>query len=65
MRIYARASALSGIVFAGLFFVALVLVRQAPGLAASDRVDTEFDTVGLGDELVTVGKHIVPFAGIA
>jgi len=64
-RIYARASALSGIVFAGLFFVALVLVRQAPGLAASDRVYTEFYTVGHGDVLVTVGMHIVPFAGIA
>ena len=64
-RIYARASALSGIVFAGLFFVALVLVRQAPGLAASDRVYTEFYTVGSGNVLVTVGMHVVPFAGIA
>lgn len=64
-RIYARASALSGIVFAGLFLVALVLVRQAPGLAASDRVYTEFYTAGTGNVLVTVGMHIVPFAGIA
>jgi hypothetical protein len=64
-RVYARASALSGIVFAGLFVVALVLVRQAPGVAASDRVYTEFYTVGSGNVLVTVGMHIVPFAGIA
>ena len=59
------ASAVSGIVFAGLFLVALVLVRQAPGLAASDRVYTDFYTVGSGNVLVTVGMHIVPFAGIA
>ena len=65
MRIYARVSALSGIVFAGLFVAALVLVRQAPGLAASDRVYADFYTVGSGDVLVTVGLHIVPFAGIA
>ena len=62
---YARASALSGIVFAGLFLVALVLLRQAPGLDASDRVYADFYTVGSGNVLVTVGMHIVPFAGIA
>ena len=64
-RIYARASALSGIAFAGLFVVALVLVQQAPGLAATDRVYTEFYTVGTGNVLVTAGMHVVPFAGIA
>jgi hypothetical protein len=58
-------SALSGIVFAGLFVVALVLVRQAPGVAASDRAYTEFYTAGSRDVLVTAGMHIVPFAGIA
>jgi hypothetical protein len=64
-RAYARASGLAGIVFAGLFFLALVLIRQAPGLAAPDRVYTDFYTVGSGNVLVTVGMHVVPFAGIA
>lgn len=63
-RIYARL-AVSGIVFAGLFITALVLVRQAPGVAAPDRVYTAFYTVGRGNVLVTAGLYIVPFAGIA
>ena len=64
-RIYARLTAVSGIVFAGLFITALVLVRQAPGVAAPDRVYTAFYTVGRGNVLVTAGLYIVPFAGIA
>lgn len=64
-RLYARVSAGSGIVFAALLIAALVLVREAPGLAAPDRVYTDFYTVGSGNVLVTVGLHIVPFAGIA
>ena len=64
-RVYARVSAVSGIVFAGLFVAALVLVRQAPGLAAPDRVYAAFYTVGHGNVLVTAGLYIVPFAGIA
>jgi hypothetical protein len=57
-------SALSGIVFAGLFVAALVLVRQAPGIAAPDRVYADFYTVGKGNVLVTAGLYVVPFAGI-
>ena len=64
-RAYARMSAVSGIVFAGLFVAALVLVRQAPGIAAPDRVYSDFYTNGQGNVLVTVGLYIVPFAGIA
>ena len=64
-RAYARMSAVSGIVFAGLFVAALVLVRQAPGIAAPDRVYADFYTIGQGNVLVTVGLYIVPFAGIA
>jgi hypothetical protein len=64
-QVYARLTAVSGILFAGLFIAALVLVRQAPGLAAPDRVYTAFYTVGRGNVLVTVGLYIVPFAGIA
>jgi hypothetical protein len=63
-RAYARMSAVSGIVFAGLFVASLVLVRQAPGIAAPDRVYADFYTVGKGNVLVTAGLYIVPFAGI-
>ena len=64
-RVYARLTAVSGIVFAALFVAALVLVRQAPGVAAPDRVYTAFYTVGRGNVLVTAGLYVVPFAGIA
>jgi hypothetical protein len=64
-QVYARLTAVSGILFAGLFIAALVLVRQAPGVAAPDRVYTAFYTVGRGNVLVTAGLYIVPFAGIA
>ena len=64
-RAYARMSAVSGIVFAGLFVASLVLVRQAPGIAAPDRVYADFYTVGKGNVLVTAGLYVVPFAGIA
>ncbi len=65
VRSLARAVAVSGILFAGLFVTALVLVRQAPALDAADRVYTAFYTVGQGNVLVTAGLYIVPFAGIA
>lgn len=65
VRSLARAAAVSGILFAGLFVTALVLVRQAPALDAADRVYTAFYTVGQGNVLVTAGLYIVPFAGIA
>ena len=54
---------LSGIVFSILLVVALVLVRQAPGLGVPDSVYTAFYQ-GDSDILVILGLYIVPFAGI-
>jgi hypothetical protein len=62
---YARAAGVSGLVFAALFVVALVLVQQAPRLAAPDAVYTAFYAAGSGETLVTLGLYVVPFAGIA
>lgn len=56
---------MSGLAFAALFVTALVLVRQAPGLEVPDATYTAFYRAGRGNVLVTVGLHIVPFAGIA
>ena len=42
-----------------------MLIRQAPGLDVPDSTYTAFYSVGRGNVLVTVGLHIVPFAGIA
>lgn len=64
IRAYGRMSGLSGIVFAVLLTVALVLMKQAPGLAVPDSVYAAFYSGG-SDVLVTVGLNIVPFAGIA
>jgi hypothetical protein len=63
--VHARISGLSGLVFAALFVVALVLVRQAPGLGAPDRAYADFYRATNGDVLVTVGLYVVPFAGVA
>ncbi|WP_433503593.1 hypothetical protein ACQP04_28360 [Pseudonocardia halophobica] len=61
----ARIAAVSGIVFAVLFVVALVLVHRAPTLADPDSAYTGFYANG-GDQLfVAVGLYLVPFAGIA
>jgi hypothetical protein len=61
----ARKSALSGIAFAVLFVVALVLVHRTPGLAVPDSDYTNFYRDNNGGDLVTAGLYIVPFAGIA
>ncbi|MCE0762971.1 hypothetical protein LWC35_08590 [Pseudonocardia kujensis] len=61
----ARAAGGSGIVFAALFVVALVLVSQGPGLDAPDDAYTAFFTSGRDSLLVSVGLYVVPFAGIA
>ena len=63
--VHARISGLSGLVFAALFVVALVLVRQAPGLGAPDGAYADFYRTTNGDVLVTVGLYVVPFAGVA
>lgn len=64
VRGYGLMGGLSGVAFAVLFVVALVLVRQAPGLAAPDAVYTQFYAGG-SDVLVAAGLYVVPFAGIA
>ncbi len=62
----ARAMAAAGTLFAVLLVTALALVRQAPGLGVPDAAYTAFYAEGgSSDVLVTVGLHIVPFAGIA
>lgn len=61
----ATLSGLSGMVFAGLFLTAFLLLRDAPGLDVPDSAYTSFYSAGSGNVLVTVGLHVVPFAGIA
>ncbi|MCE3554120.1 hypothetical protein LWC33_22040 [Pseudonocardia sp. RS11V-5] len=61
----ARIAAISGIVFAVLFVVALLLVHRAPTLADPDSAYAGFYANG-GDQLfVAVGIYLVPLAGIA
>jgi hypothetical protein len=64
MRGHARVTGLAGLAFAALFVVALVFVRRAPGVGASDADYASFYAKGSGD-LVTAGLYLVPFAGIA
>ena len=63
--VHARISGLSGVVFAALFVAALVLVRQAPGVAAADGTYADFYRHTHGNVLVTAGLYVVPFAGVA
>ena len=61
----AGVAAISGIVFAGLFVAALVLMHRAPTLSDPDAAYAAFYADG-GDQLfVAVGLYLVPFAGIA
>jgi len=60
---YARLSSISGIIFAALFVVALVLVHTTPTLSASDAEITAY-YAGSSTLLVTVGLYLIPFAGI-
>jgi hypothetical protein len=57
-------SSISGILFAGLFVVALVFVHSTPTLSASDAEITAYYASG-STLLVTVGLYLIPFAGIA
>jgi len=61
---YARMSSISGILFAGLFLVAIVFVHSTPTLSASDAEITAYYASG-STLLVTVGLYLIPFAGIA
>jgi hypothetical protein len=60
----ARLSALTGILFAALFVLALVFVYTTPHLSASDADITAFYSSS-STVLVTVGQTLVPLAGIA
>ncbi|WP_211178156.1 hypothetical protein [Pseudonocardia acidicola] len=62
---HARMAGWSGIGFAVLFTVGLVLVKQAPGLAAPDADYAAFYRDGRQGTLVILGLYVVPFAGIA
>jgi hypothetical protein len=57
-------SGLTGILFAVLFVLALVLIYTTPRLSASDAEITAF-YAGSSTVLVTVGQFLIPFAGIA
>jgi hypothetical protein len=63
-RALARLSALTGILFAVLFVLALVLIYTTPRLSASDAEITAF-YAGSSTILVTVGQFLIPLAGIA
>ena len=60
----ARLSSLTGLLFAALFVVALVLVHTTPTLSASDADITAY-YASSSTLLVTVGIYLIPFAGIA
>ena len=61
---YARLSSMTGLLFAVLFVIAIVLVHTTPTLSASDAEITAYYAGG-STLLVTVGLYLVPFAGIA
>jgi hypothetical protein len=60
---YARLSSISGVVFAALFVVAIVLVGSTPNLSASDADITAY-YASSSTLLATVGLYLIPFAGI-
>ncbi len=61
----ARIAAVTGLVFAVLIVLALVLLTRAPSLSDPDATYAAFYVNG-GDQLfVAVGLYLVPFAGIA
>jgi hypothetical protein len=61
----ARVAAISGLLFAILFLLAMVLMHRAPNLHDSDATYAAF-YAGHGDDLlVAIGLYVVPFAGIA
>lgn len=62
---FGRMAGISGLAFAVLMVVAMVLVAQAPGVAAPNSTYANFYSSGRGSLLVTLGLYIVPFAGIA
>src|SRR6185295_18900686 len=61
---YARLSSMTGLLFAALFVVAIVLVHTTPTLSATDAEITAY-YASSSTLLVTVGLYLIPFAGIA
>ncbi len=61
----ARVAAISGLFFAVLFVLAMVLVHRAPTLHDPDAAYAAFYAGGGDQPFVAVGLYIVPFAGIA
>lgn len=61
----ARIGAISGLVFAVLFVMALVLLHRAPTLGDPDGTYAAFYANGGDQVFVAVGLYLVPFAGIA
>jgi hypothetical protein len=64
-RSAARIAAVSGIAFAVLFVVALVLIHRAPALSAPDSAYTAFYAGGGDLVFVAVGLYLIPLSGIA
>jgi hypothetical protein len=64
-RSAARIAGISGLVFAALFVVALVLLHRAPTLGDPDTAYSAFYASGGDQVFVAVGLYLVPFAGIA
>src|SRR3954451_3390632 len=62
---YAIKAGWSGVVFAVLLVLSLVLVATTPRLGASDAAYTDFYSGGGPETLTVVGLYLVPFAGIA
>src|SRR2546421_524694 len=62
---YAVKAGWSGVVFAVLLVLGMVLVATTPRLGASDAVYKAFYSGGGPETLTVVGLYIVPFAGIA
>jgi hypothetical protein len=64
-RARARVAAVTALLFAVLFVVALLLLHRAPGLADPDERYATFQAAGGDGVLVAVGLYLVPLAGIA
>jgi hypothetical protein len=60
----ARMAGWAGVLFALLFIAGLVLVRQAPGITATEAEYDAFYGGGSG-VLVALGMYVVPFGGVA
>jgi len=59
-----RAAGVAGIVFAGLFVLALTFLRQAVGRGLDTQTVMD-NLTGPGSTVALVGLYLVPFAGIA